>query len=66
MCGIAGIVEFNNLDEKLQSKLEVMGNILAHRGPDDKGIWIHENLNIGFTHRRLSIIDLSTAETANE
>ena len=61
MCGIAGIVEFNNLDEKLQSKLEVMGNILAHRGPDDKGIWIHENLNIGFTHRRLSIIDLSTA-----
>ena len=61
MCGIAGIVEFNNLDEKLQSKLEVMGNILAHRGPDDKGIWIHENLNIGFTHRRLSIIDLSMA-----
>ena len=61
MCGIAGIVEFNNLDEKLHSKLEVMGNILAHRGPDDKGIWIHENLNIGFTHRRLSIIDLSMA-----
>ncbi len=59
MCGIAGIISFNPLREDLKSKLKCMGESLSHRGPDDNGIWIHEKLNIGFSHQRLSIIDLS-------
>ena len=36
-----------------------MRNILEHRGPDDKGLFIENNVGLG--HRRLSIIDVSTA-----
>jgi len=31
------------------------------RGPDDSGIWIDKEAGIAFGHRRLSIIDLSSA-----
>ncbi|HON55969.1 MAG TPA: asparagine synthase (glutamine-hydrolyzing) [bacterium] len=57
MCGICGIIENNQApDEKLLWK---MTDILEHRGPDDSGIFIREN--VGFGHRRLSILDLSAA-----
>ena len=36
-----------------------MRDILEHRGPDDKGLFIENNVGLG--HRRLSIIDVSTA-----
>lgn len=36
-----------------------MTDAIAHRGPDGEGHWIRENVGIG--HRRLAIIDLSTA-----
>ena len=58
MCGIAGIYNKDS-DINLSSKLDLMGNILAHRGPDDNGKWIESNNKVGFSHRRLSIIDLS-------
>jgi asparagine synthase (glutamine-hydrolysing) len=57
MCGIAGIYGKNNKVE--YAELKTMGGKLAHRGPDGEGIWINEADNIGFVHRRLSIIDLS-------
>ena len=43
-----------------------MNNALAHRGPDDSGVYINEN--IAFAHRRLSIIDLENGQQpmANE
>jgi asparagine synthase (glutamine-hydrolysing) len=34
---------------------------IAHRGPDDSGVWWSEDGRIGLGHRRLSIIDLSAA-----
>lgn len=57
MCGIAGIVAPKgfSVDKAL---LERMTRSLEHRGPDDQGIFIHENVGLG--HRRLSIIDLSS------
>jgi asparagine synthase (glutamine-hydrolysing) len=57
MCGIAGIVAPKgfSVDKAL---LERMTRSMEHRGPDDQGIFIHENVGLG--HRRLSIIDLSS------
>ena len=59
MCGITGIWDFKN---KISPELiEKMTNVLSHRGPDDAGIFIDSKNNVGFGHRRLSIIDLSPA-----
>ena len=52
MCGICGFLGLN--DEEL---LRRMCKVIAHRGPDDEGIYLHENVGLG--HRRLSIIDLT-------
>jgi asparagine synthase (glutamine-hydrolysing) len=38
-----------------------MGAALRHRGPDDWGTWCDETVAVTFAHRRLSILDLSTA-----
>lgn len=57
MCGIAGI--YGKQNKVNYPDLKLMGDKLAHRGPDGEGIWINESDNIGFAHRRLSIIDLS-------
>ncbi|MDH3691769.1 MAG: asparagine synthase (glutamine-hydrolyzing), partial [Gammaproteobacteria bacterium] len=38
-----------------------MADQLKHRGPDDSGCWISEQLSIGIGHQRLSIVDLSPA-----
>lgn len=39
--------------------IEEMNHILKHRGPDDHGIYIDDNVSLG--HRRLAIIDLTIA-----
>ena len=39
--------------------LERMTNAVAHRGPDDVGLWLEDN--VGFGHRRLAIVDLTPA-----
>lgn len=60
MCGIAGFFDFkNNMLPDGRRRLDAMGELLAHRGPDDDGIWRHEKGHVGFAHRRLSVIDLS-------
>lgn len=38
-----------------------MGEAIAHRGPDDSGVWLDADAGIGLSHRRLSILDLSPA-----
>src|SRR3990172_5110841 len=59
MCGIAGKIYFNS--QNLQDKeLATMSEIIAHRGPDDHGIYISSNKKVGLVNRRLAIIDLST------
>ncbi|OQP49446.1 asparagine synthase (glutamine-hydrolyzing) [Niastella populi] len=58
MCGIAGIVSFSrNID--LPVTIRRMTNAIAHRGPDTDGFYCNDSIALG--HRRLSIIDLSTA-----
>ncbi len=51
MCGIAGFSWTN------QSILEDMAGVLQHRGPDDQGFYLDNNVSLG--HRRLSILDTS-------
>lgn len=53
MCGING---FNWQDENL---IKSMNTKIAHRGPDDTGIFLSPGISFG--HNRLSIIDLSSA-----
>ncbi|HKR68610.1 MAG TPA: asparagine synthase (glutamine-hydrolyzing) [Streptosporangiaceae bacterium] len=59
MCGIAGC--YQQADG--QKLVDIMTDRIAHRGPDSRGSWSHEDdrltINLGF--RRLSIIDLSAA-----
>ncbi|HEV2480453.1 MAG TPA: asparagine synthase (glutamine-hydrolyzing), partial [Puia sp.] len=60
MCGIAGILSVDTTkisDERLKK----MTAVLAHRGPDDDRIWTSASGVAGLGHRRLSIIDLTSA-----
>ena len=63
MCGIAGVLNLDgNLDaEQMYRLAERMAARLAHRGPDDQGIWLSPDNNCALVHRRLSIIDPSAA-----
>jgi len=58
MCAIAGIISLNT-QLVAANKLQLMANVLQHRGNNGNGIWINENNTVGFAHQRLSIIDLS-------
>jgi len=60
MCGICGILGKSDRPE-LENNLQVMTRSLSHRGPDDEGVFLDEHSDIGLGHRRLSIIDLSSA-----
>jgi asparagine synthase (glutamine-hydrolysing) len=65
MCGIAGFLSREDFsDEYWINNLEAMASSLAHRGPDKEGIWFDRSQGIGFSHRRLSILDLT--ETGNQ
>jgi asparagine synthase (glutamine-hydrolysing) len=57
MCGICGIVYTDSERQVAPGLLEGMNRVLAHRGPDDQGIWHKDHVGLG--HVRLSIIDLS-------
>ena len=53
MCGIAGVLDSSTLPGK--NVLQRMNVCLAHRGPDDAGVYAADP--IALAHRRLSIID---------
>lgn len=61
MCGIAGIFSTSIEPVRMRASAEAMQLALAHRGPDDAGLWESNSGNAVLAHRRLSIIDLSTA-----
>ena len=62
MCGIAGIVVKPDRSlPDLRERLGAMARAMAHRGPDDEGIFIAGDGRIGLASRRLAIRDLSPA-----
>ncbi|HLH15330.1 MAG TPA: asparagine synthase (glutamine-hydrolyzing) [Solirubrobacteraceae bacterium] len=61
MCGICGVLAFNDsfpCDERL---LVAMRDAMTHRGPDDAGTWVSPSGRAALGHRRLSIVDISPA-----
>lgn len=58
MCGITGIIT-KGISQNIEY-IKSLNNPIIHRGPDDEGLYINENIGLG--HRRLSIIDLSTGD----
>jgi asparagine synthase (glutamine-hydrolysing) len=58
MCGINGIAFSSGSKKRIsEAVLQRMRDCIFHRGPDDGGIFVDEN--IGFGHRRLSIVDVA-------
>jgi len=59
MCGITGFVNAGGAPAD-RSVLEAMNHAILHRGPDEDGFYLHEN--VGLAMRRLSIIDLASGQ----
>ncbi|MCF8335410.1 MAG: asparagine synthase (glutamine-hydrolyzing) [Bacteroidales bacterium] len=58
MCGIAGIFNYDKTPLP-QGILKKMARVVKHRGPDGEGFW--RDGFIGLGHRRLAILDLTSA-----
>lgn len=60
MCGFAGFLGQSSTlpTERL---LVNMADQISHRGPDGSGIWYDAEQQVGLSHRRLAIVDLSVA-----
>ncbi|HEX9368657.1 MAG TPA: hypothetical protein VF921_18645, partial [Vicinamibacterales bacterium] len=62
MCGISGALAFANGTFRVtEPYISRMRDTMAHRGPDGASTWVAADGRVGFGHRRLSIIDLSTS-----
>lgn len=61
MCGIAGWLDATRSTgaEELARQAGAMAAALAHRGPDDAGVWVDPDAGVALGHRRLAVIDLS-------
>lgn len=62
MCGIVGTYSYGSRAPVQKPLLEKMTSTLVHRGPDGFGYFVSDDKTLGFGHRRLSIIDLSTGD----
>jgi asparagine synthase (glutamine-hydrolysing) len=61
MCGFTGFLASDGHfgQNEAGATLMQMADQIKTRGPDDAGYWFDETLQIGLSHRRLSIVDLS-------
>jgi asparagine synthase (glutamine-hydrolysing) len=63
MCGIGAIIDLAGQPVSgLTAKLQLMNDLLRHRGPDGEATWTHDRGHAGLAHRRLKIIDLNTGD----
>ena len=60
MCGIVGIFDIKEQREINRHLLSQMNESQYHRGPDEGGL--HIEAGLGFGHRRLAIIDLTSGQ----
>ena len=62
MCGIAGFLGGERFtSEEASSIARGMADAVAHRGPDDAGVWIDRAAEVALAYRRLAVIDPSPA-----
>lgn len=62
MCGLTGFLHPAGFDPPAANALATaMAERIAHRGPDDAGVWSDAEAGYAVAHRRLSIVDLSPA-----
>jgi asparagine synthase (glutamine-hydrolysing) len=63
MCGFVGLLAASGIaDEQATVRLVTeMRDRVAHRGPDDAGLWLDTTGGLALGFRRLSIVDLSAA-----
>jgi asparagine synthase (glutamine-hydrolysing) len=61
MCGFSGFYDSTHQLSDFEQQLTKMGDAIIHRGPDDGGIWFDQKVGLGFSHRRLAVVDLSEA-----
>jgi asparagine synthase (glutamine-hydrolysing) len=60
MCGFAGLLSTAGFTrDELTDHAQRMIGPIAHRGPDDSGVWVDEHAGIALGFRRLAILDLS-------
>jgi asparagine synthase (glutamine-hydrolysing) len=59
VCGVAGILAFDDAFAADEATVARMGSVLAHRGPDAAGTISRPEERIALAHRRLAIVDLS-------
>src|SRR5688572_14064528 len=59
MCGIVGFTGPSARSPEALAILARATGSLAHRGPDDEGLWLDRDAGVALGHRRLSILDLS-------
>ena len=57
MCGIVGLISTEKDKLFLRARIEIMKDLISHRGPDGEGTWLEQDTNICLGHRRLAIID---------
>ena len=60
MCGLTGFLSAHHRQHLTETVIQ-MANAIVHRGPDDVGAWVDEKAGLALGHRRLAIVELSTA-----
>jgi asparagine synthase (glutamine-hydrolysing) len=62
-CGIAGIIDKSGKlgPARLGQLAKEATDRMRYRGPDDCGLWVSPDGRCALSHRRLSIIDVSSA-----
>ena len=61
MCGFAGFIDRSERISDAQAALRAMSAAVAHRGPDGEGTWFEPRLGVAVAHRRLAILDRTSA-----
>src|SRR5436190_14567876 len=62
MCGIAGLIDSALVGSGVPSeRAKAMADAIAYRGPDGAGLWSDPQAGVALSHRRLAIIDLTSA-----
>ncbi|HKV49944.1 MAG TPA: asparagine synthase (glutamine-hydrolyzing) [Gemmatimonadaceae bacterium] len=60
MCGVTGLLTNRATDAAtLATQVRRMMDPIAHRGPDDEGIWVRPEAGVALGFRRLAILDVS-------